>query len=482
MRFVHRRSLSLTLVLAIMLMLVAACGGTPATSSGSGAATSPAATASGSQASTPVAADEQTAAATASGTGAEQTAAATANGTGVAQAVGCDVSAEPAVTVNVLAYNSSAIDPYSNAMVEQCSKNGVTVEHAPIDFSGQYERTGTTLAGDEGTYDIIEIYSGAVARYASADKLVELDDLFAKYKDAYQLGDLNQTMLDGLSYNGKLYALPMQANVTIMVYRKDIFDELALQPPTTYAELLTAATKIKESGKMEYPVALPFADSTSTMYEQVMRSQGKSYHDPTTDELTFQTPEAERGLQALVDLAPYMDPQVISLNQPKVQQQLYNGQAAIAMMFSGRMADLLNPENTEYADRFAFAPPPKIDANGTIGSTLSVDGWTLAKNSKIDPELLFQIIASSVSPEASMNSLPAAYPARDGIVTEANVPYAAAVQSALASGASTPPMETWLGAVQGAMAPLIQEAIIGKRPVSEALAEAHKAATAALNP
>lgn len=450
--------------LVMISLIVTACGTggtTPPASTGGEANSAPAAAAE-----TSVPAD---------------TNAAPASGTGASASITCDFPEQPQpVTVNVLAYNSSAIDPFSNAMVENCSKNGVTVQHAPIDFGGQYEKTGTTLAGDQGTYDIVEIYSGAIPRYASVDVLVPMDDLFAKYKDTYQLGDLNQTMLDGLSYNGKLYALPMQANVTIMVYRKDIFDELGLQVPKTYAELVDVAKKIQESGKMQYPIALPFADSTSTMYEQVMASQGKSYIDPTTNEPTFATPEAEKGLQALVDLAPYMDPQVIALNQPKVQQQLFNGQAAVAMMFSGRMADLLDPQNTEYADNFAFAPPPTVEPGGAIGSTLSVDGWIIPKNSKVDPDLLFQIIASSVTKDASMQALPAAFPARDGIVTEDNVPYANAVLTALANGASTPPLQTWLGTMQGDTAPLIQQAITGQTTVSAALDAAQKKAVEAI--
>ena len=60
-------------------------------------------------------------------------------------------------------------------------------------------------------------------------------------------------------------------------------------------------------------------------------------------------------------LLPYMDPQVTTFDQPKVQQQMYNGTAAIAIMFSGRMNDLTQETNTKYADQFAFAAPPAVE-------------------------------------------------------------------------------------------------------------------------
>src|ERR671914_804748 len=94
--------------------------------------------------------------------------------------VACDIPAPPQpVTVNVLAYNSSAIDPFTNTMVKSCTKNGVTLNHEPIDFGGQVQKTTATLAGDSRTYAIVETYSYVVPQYASQEKLVPLDDLVA---------------------------------------------------------------------------------------------------------------------------------------------------------------------------------------------------------------------------------------------------------------------------------------------------------------
>ena len=55
-----------------------------------------------------------------------------------------------------------------------------------------------------------------------------------------------------------------------------------------------------------------------------------------------------------------MDPQVTTFDQPAVQQQMYNGSAAMAIMFSGRMNDLIQESNSQFADDFAFAPPPSV--------------------------------------------------------------------------------------------------------------------------
>lgn len=105
----------------------------------------------------------------------------TKTGSAEATQVECDIEqpSEP-VSVNVLAYNSSAIDPFTNTMVKSCTKGDISLKHEPIDFGGQVQKTTATLAGDSGTYDIIETYGFVLPQLASEGKLVPLDDLYEK--------------------------------------------------------------------------------------------------------------------------------------------------------------------------------------------------------------------------------------------------------------------------------------------------------------
>ena len=162
-------------------------------------------------------------------------------GAETATEVACDFEnpAEP-TTVNVLAYNSSAVDPFTNTMVKSCTHDNVTVKHDPIDFAGQVQKTTATLAGDTGTYDIIETYGFVIGPYADAQKLQPLDDLFAKYSAEYGLDQIDESMREGMSYEGKLYGVPMQAQMYVMAYRKDVFEKNGLTPPTTLDEMVGA--------------------------------------------------------------------------------------------------------------------------------------------------------------------------------------------------------------------------------------------------
>jgi len=394
-----------------------------------------------------------------------------------ATSVGCAITQpSAATTVNVLAYNSSAIDPFTNTMIASCGSPTLTIKHDPVDFAGQVQKTATTLAGAQGAFDLVETYSLVVPKYT--DKLVQLDDYLAKHKDAFKLGDLDATMLKGMTYDGKLMGLPTQANITTFVYRKDIFDELQLKPPTTFAELKDVATKIQASGKVKYPVALPLLASgdISTRFMIGLFSQGTTYVDPTTKKPMFSSDQGKKALQALKDLTPYMDPQVTTFDQPKVQQQLYNGTAAIAEMYSGRMVDMIAQKNSKFFDKFAFLEPPAIEAGGKPWAAVSVDGWSLPQNTAVDKDLLFQVMAASVSEAAGKAAVPAAFPSRKGLATSATMPWYDVVSKTIADGAQTPPMQKWTSEMQAATREFIAQGVTGALSVDDALAKAQAAA------
>ena len=399
-------------------------------------------------------------------------------GAETATEVACDFEnpAQP-TTVNVLAYNSSAVDPFTNTMVKSCTHDNVTVKHDPIDFAGQVQKTTATLAGDQGTYDIIETYGFIIGPNAAAGKLQPLDDLFAKHSEKYKLDQIEESMREGMSYDGKLYGLPMQAQMFVMAYRKDVFDKHGLSAPTTFTEMKDAAKKIQDAGDMKYPIALPWlaTGDISTQYQAALNSLGTDFVDPETKEPQFDSPESKKALEEMKSLLPYMDPQVTTFDQPKVQQQMFNGTAAIAIMFSGRMNDLTLQTNSQYYDKFAFAAPPAVEEGDSLFSRLSIDGWSLPENTQLDSDLLFQMIASSVSEEASKSAVPAAYPARKGAVTPDSSPYAQAAIDSIAK-TEAPVTAPYVPDVSNAVISLVAQTILGKLSVEEGQAQMQAAA------
>jgi ABC-type glycerol-3-phosphate transport system substrate-binding protein len=103
------------------------------------------------------------------------------------------------------------------------------------------------VQGRRGKPDVIEgVLEGMIA-YQRGGLLAPLDDYFGKWPDKSQF---IQSTLKALTINGKLYGVPYNTNVRVLLYRKDLFQKYSLNPPKTWDDMLQAAATIsaKEKG------------------------------------------------------------------------------------------------------------------------------------------------------------------------------------------------------------------------------------------
>lgn len=398
--------------------------------------------------------------------------------------VDCDVEAPTEeTTVDVLAYSSPSMDPFSDAMATSCSEvDHLTVEHSPVDFAGQLEKAQLSLSQDEGTYDLVEVYSGTLPEYADQGWLEPLDDFYAENADRYDLDDLDPSLMKFAKYEGHIYTLPMAVNVHVMAYREDILDDLGIAPPQTMNELVAAAEKIEESGKVEHPLGLTFsadADIT-TAFNNSLASMGATWVDPATDEVLLDTPEAAAAVQSLKDLMPYLPPDAMSADSVSISTQMQNGDTAMSIMYTGSMAAIDDPAMSEYAGKFGFAPAPSVEPGGGPWATLNLDGFSVAANSEVDEELLAQVAAVGTGPDAAQEAGRLTYPVRSSVRNDPELSkdaaYWEAGQASIDQGAHPYPAEPYFVPLQTAVRPYIADAVSGELPIEEALAQAQAAA------
>lgn len=82
-----------------------------------------------------------------------------------------------------------------------------------------------------------------------------LADLTERSKELTYMDKLSPAHLRLATYEGKLYALPFSAEASVLYYNKDLFKKAGLDPntaPKTYAEIKTAAAKIRALGADYY--------------------------------------------------------------------------------------------------------------------------------------------------------------------------------------------------------------------------------------
>lgn len=123
----------------------------------------------------------------------------------------------------------------------------VTMELIPND---QYEtKIRTALAGG-GAPDIMAIDGPTLAAYAHQGALIPLDDYFAR--DGH-VDDIAAPVIEGLKYDGKIYAAPNNDASLAMFYNIKMFEEKGITPPSpnpdeawTWDQVLDAARQLND--------------------------------------------------------------------------------------------------------------------------------------------------------------------------------------------------------------------------------------------
>lgn len=145
---------------------------------------------------------------------------------------------------------------------EFTEETGIEVEIDALQYLALRDRQLLEMSKPRGDYDVVSWVVMWKGEYVSKGLLTPLSQFFTNQTlvdpdydiddiaDAYlQNGGVvggDKGYLPGVS--GALYGVPFGAETSILAYRKDIFEEQGLEPPTTYDELMDVMGKLHDAG------------------------------------------------------------------------------------------------------------------------------------------------------------------------------------------------------------------------------------------
>lgn len=175
-------------------------------------------------------------------------------------------------------------------------------------------------------------------------------------------------------FGGKQVAVPVQANVQLLYYRKDLFDAAGLKPPKTLDELEAAAKKLHNPPSVYGFVARGRKTQAPYTWSHWLYANGGSWLSPD-GKLGIDTPASLNAVNQYVRLLrTYGDPGITDNGPMEVQTHFLQGRAAMildAVSWAGLFSD---PSKSKVAGKWegALAPP------GAAGVTYELWAWSLA--------------------------------------------------------------------------------------------------------
>jgi multiple sugar transport system substrate-binding protein len=258
--------------------------------------------------------------------------------------------------------------------------DGVKVEMTLLSRQDTYSKEATLMAAKSSDQDIYFVASYNVGQFAaSLDPLSEID-----------ASNYFPVAVDGLKYQGKQYALPLDVSNHFLLYRKDLINALVNDPAqkSAYEGFALKATGEKRDPKppaqwdwTDYKaMAAYFSAGTNpkspTQYGTILQTKNLLYNTMVWDDVLWgmggswttadgkanlATPEAEKAIKVYADIYKkgWTSPDSSQAEFPETQAALKSGKAAFAVQWSAGFAELNDKtKSPDVAGKMAIAPVP----------------------------------------------------------------------------------------------------------------------------
>ncbi|OMC78882.1 ABC transporter substrate-binding protein [Paenibacillus odorifer] len=233
-----------------------------------------------------------------------------------------------------------------------------------------------TSATNGGTPDVLFWDRWRTSLYAPKNVLHPVDEYLTR--DGISEDDFYSESLRELSYDDKLYGLPLTVDARALFYNKKLLAEAGLQPPTTWDELEAAATKLTKWNGNKLETA-GFSMGDLGLFNMYLQQAGGTMltEDGKTN---FNN---EQGKQVLEFWDRLMNKDKVykvgfELGLGEGQDAFVTGK--VAMLYSGPW--MLSTYNKYGKDLDYGIVPPPAGPNGDKGSVMGGFGLVIPEGSK----------------------------------------------------------------------------------------------------
>ena len=356
---------------------------------------------------------------------------------------------------------------------EECASDTVevtknlTADHQKINVAG--------LSGDPSEYTTAIIANSSIVALMNEDIIRPLNDLVAMHGQDLQSGQL-------IRVGDDIMAVAFMANAQHLMYRKDILEQVGVEPPKTYEELLAAAQMIRDQGIMENPVGGAYAAGWNLAQEfnNIFIGFGGTHFEAGTAEPNVNSEAGIKTLEMMKALTEYMNPDFLTHDSNATNAEYRAGNVALLNMWGSRAATQPTTEGVteEVKNGHAIAGPMTVGGGSIPASTLWWDGWTVGRNiSDEDAEATFLAMKHAIRPEMlNEETSPLAVWLIEGYQpTDA----AQGVFAAAKMGTTPYPMLPYMGLMHTALGNELADFLQGKESAEQALADVEAAYIAA---
>ena len=253
------------------------------------------------------------------------------------------------------------------------------------DYAGKYHVTPVTtnleeyytklnaLVASGQTPDVFIVSPGPnLDVYVDPGIAAPLDDYLADgWKDTFS----SDAVFAQQTYDGKIYAVPLNIAAACVFYNKDMFEKAGCDIPATWDDLIDACKKIKDAGYTPITISAGTAWCLSMLAGYLCDREGVDLDKVESGEESWNNDKTVAAGEKLLELSQYFQPTAAGDTNDVATAGFYNEEAAILIQGSWAIAQMngANPDIESKCGVFQF---PAIeggnDANRIIAKSDSL--------------------------------------------------------------------------------------------------------------
>lgn len=286
--------------------------------------------------------------------------------------------------LNIMAVVTPQFDGYRLRSSEFTDLTGIELEWTMIPFSALQEKVSAVGVAADGNFDVVNYLDSWGP--PNAHWLVPLDEWMEQ--DGIDPNRYPPAFIKSAQYDGKTIGLPLRAHPQLFFYRKDIFDELGLEAPKTWDDVIEAGKVIKEKKPDMGPLALYFKHDGNRqslfVWLNFLWGNGADVFDENFCP-AWTTPEALEATRDYVGL--HTEHQITTKGsetfvEQEARQSFQQGNSAMMPMWWWGYSPMTNPDqSTLTKEQVAFTSMPAYKSEAPVTYAISMP-FSISQHSK----------------------------------------------------------------------------------------------------
>ena len=211
--------------------------------------------------------------------------------------------------------------------------------------------------------------------------------LFEDVSDVWEENGLSEPLAavkPSMTVDGKQYGVPYTNYQWGIYYREDIFEDLGLEVPETFDELLDVSAKLKENGVTPFTIGTKFLWTAAGVFDYLnLRTNGYEFHNQlTAGEVPYTDPrvvEVFENWKKLVEPGYFIENHA-SMSWQDALAPFIAGEAAMYVMGNFSVAAMRDGGLTD--DQIGFFPFPTINPDVPRAEEAPTDTFHIPSNAK----------------------------------------------------------------------------------------------------